>query len=206
MKLKLKSIILRTWIVGSVVWVLFSLIRDGSMGNAFLPPLVVGALIRAVVWLVDYYPKDPIDVVKLKKAMADALGVERTEDSPYHRDTLQAVVDGLEADYGRRIPFRHMVRLQGIVSASVIEVQEQRERILGAAAKEGKCVAVDSIRDSTIAGISPDMEPAHRDAVVAEIESLVAALRRKFGDSIPVDQAFRIQRELEQGRWPNLDD
>lgn len=205
MKLKLKSLIFKAWIVGSLVWIFISLIRGGTWNLILLPPLVVGAIASAVVWVTDYYPKDPIDVVKLRRIIADALAVEKPEDSDYYRQTIEAAVNKLEADYGRKIPMRYVMRLQQILSVSISEAQAKRREIIDAAAKEGKVIEIDDLRDSIVNAMAPDTDPQQREVVMVHVDGFVAALREKYGTSIPIQDAFRIQQDFEEGRKPRPD-
>lgn len=136
-------------------------------------------------------------IYDLKPSPSIALSDLRKEISATHpedyKSLLEPLLNNLEVEYGDRVPKDVIDRL---VASRIRELQEQKQAIIDRGAKQGKTIRIDALRRRLEASKAayPDSD---RSAFAQELDRLVDELASKYGDAIPVDEAYRIMQDLE---------
>lgn len=195
-----KTGLFRIWLVLSLFWVVVTALAEFAWGAVLGLPLVFGVVLFLVVWTIrgfgakDHPPAQSIDLMELRQKLAST----QTEDSDTYKAELEPLLDRLEAKYGSRIPLREIEGLQQFLKGQLIEIEKKRQQGIDREAKKGGTIEMDALRGRLEASKAAYSGPG-RDAYVREMDRLLESLTARYGSRIPVDDAYKIMRELEGG-------
>jgi len=132
------------------------------------------------------------DVDEFRRELLSSDGFDR---EVYDRD-LKPVVDRLEAQYGRLVPTSELASLQHLVAAKISDVETRRQAVIDREAAKGGTIAMTALRrrmdEAKLTYNGPN-----RDLFSGELDSLLDSRSAKYGDTIPVDQAYALMKRLE---------
>jgi hypothetical protein len=76
------------------------------------------------------------------------------------------------------------------------DLEKQKQDIINKAASEGKAISIEAIfknRDRYVA----EYQGSDREGFAVEIDKMEQLLREKYGDQIPIDEAYRLMKQWE---------
>jgi hypothetical protein len=112
---------------------------------------------------------------------------------------LEQLLDEFEAKYRNNIPASEFDRIRQIIASNLADIERQRQAIIDRGAKEGKTIAVEALR-MRMEKAKAEYKGNDSEAFVVRLDDLLAGLAERYGEHIPVDQAYRIMKDLEEGR------
>jgi hypothetical protein len=109
---------------------------------------------------------------------------------------LEPLLDLLEARYGKYKPLSELSGLQEAIHKKLVEIKQKKQVMIDQLAAEGKTIEVDAIRrrlERSKTAYSGD----DRDNYAREVDRFLETLTTRYGERIPVDEAYAIQQTLE---------
>ena len=76
-------------------------------------------------------------------------------------------------------------------------IENKIEAVIGQGAREGKTISTEKVL-SRVEELKSSYTGPDREAFVEEIDRVMTEVREKYGPEIPVDEAYRLQKELER--------
>jgi hypothetical protein len=99
-----------------------------------------------------------------------------------------------------------MSRIQELITSKLAEIRHQKQAIIDRGAAEGKTIQVDALRRNIEKRKAP-YQGRDREGYARGLDEFLETLTAKYGNSIPVDEAYAILQELEEGiEGPSPDD
>jgi hypothetical protein len=83
------------------------------------------------------------------------------------------------------------------VRSELGQIENKIEAVIGQGAREGKTISTEKVL-SRVEELKSSYTGPDREAFVEEIDRVMTEVREKYGPEIPVDEAYRLQKELER--------
>jgi hypothetical protein len=93
-------------------------------------------------------------------------------------------------------PGSEIENLQRVNDEKLAQSKERRQEIIDTEAKKGTSIEIEALRRNFEQG-APTYQGPDRDAYVKKIDDFVKLVVAQYGDRIPVDEAYKLMRELD---------
>ena len=114
------------------------------------------------------------------------------------RDLYEGEVEPLlrewEAKYGNDVPAEELQNLQQLAARKRSALEADRQAMIDQQAKEERTIELAALRNR-MQHAKDDYVGPDREAYSLAIDALLKDLGEKYGDSIPVDDAYRLMKE-----------
>jgi hypothetical protein len=78
-------------------------------------------------------------------------------------------------------------------------LEAKKQAIIDRGAAERKTIEMQALKER-MEKINAEYAGENREAYVAELDGLLSELAKRYGERIPVDHAYKIMKDLEEGR------
>lgn len=187
----------RIWLVLSLFWALATSFLAFPMGMVTGVPLGFGMVLFLIVWAIRGFgvrkspPLGFIGIEEFRRHM-----ITEIPNRALYTKEVEPAIDSLKAKYGTHVPVTEIVNLQEVIHKKVAQVEKQRQKIIDREAKKGAVIEIASLRRNFEEGAAAYQGP-DRDTHVKKIDDYVKLLVEQYGDHIPVDEAYKLMRELD---------
>lgn len=184
----------RIWLVFSLFWMIVALVEEFAWGQAIGVPLGLGVVRYLIVETIRGFvvkPPAPMQTFDLRDFRQDIQA-----ETPDGYKTIEPILDFLEAKYGNNVPLTEMDNLRQLNNSKLANIQERIQDGVNQAAAEGKTIEIESLRRtferSKAAYAGPD-----RECYVMEMDKFLESIIAKYGNRIPMEDAYKIMKDFE---------
>ena len=188
----------RSWLVLSIFWVVVTAWAGLPVEAVIGVPLGLGLVVYAIVWALRGFgakqrpPRGFFDLNELRLELA-SVGTQSPET---YKDEIEPLLDLLQAQYGICVPNSEMDRIQQAITGHRERLAQQKKDIIDQAAAEGRTIEIDALRRSCERS-QAEYQGQDRDAYANENNRFLDTLAAKYGNRIPIDEAYAILEKLE---------
>jgi len=115
-----------------------------------------------------------------------------------YKSELEPLLDSLQDIYGDLVP---VAAIKELIPARRRQLAQKIQEIIDQGAKKGKTIEIGALRQRMEA-TKATYTGSNRDTFATELDRLLDGLAAKYGNRIPVDEAYRIMQKLERGVYP----
>jgi hypothetical protein len=138
---------------------------------------------------------ETFDLSRLREYFASA----KTDGSAPDTAGIEILLTRLEAKHGNNVPISEMTQVQIFIDSQLKRVRQEQEEAISRGAQEGKAISVEALR-TRMAQSKAAYAGSDASAYSKEIDKMLDYVATKYGSQVPIDEAFRLMRNLEEGR------